>query len=266
MSGTSLLTLYTETATDRHMLRLRDAESPDDFLRAMASIAEDDGSRLPVEWTYGAELPELRSDRSGTGLIAGTEAQNAVHIYEYLGPMTPVEASDRRLWTYLSTVTFLDYTSKRWPLEGVSGASWKNRVLDRWIMPRSGRTELIRNSISRLWWVANLTHDQECGRPLSKDANDPFAYTRVALEKEDRFLAIFDRDSGMVPELRFALLEHFLKNENYTKEAYVRDFMKEVILISGYRELAGLSAEQVREVLDSVSERLDDTPVTVASE
>jgi hypothetical protein len=115
-------------------------------------------------------------------------------------------------------------------------------------MPRGGRAELVRNSISRLWWVANLTHDPDRQRPLSKATDDPFAYTKVAMEKEDRFLAIFDRDSGMMPELRFALLEHFLKDAAYSREDYIR-------------ELVGLSSEQMQDALESISERLDRTLV-----
>lgn len=258
MSEYSLLTLFTETAVDRHILRLRDADSAVDYLQAISGIAHDADSKFQVEWNFKSDVPELRYDRAGNALPPGAEAQNAIDVFGYLGNMTPVEASDRRLWTYLSTVTFLDYTSHRWSLER---ERWENRVLDRWLMPRGGRAELVRNSISRLWWVANLTHDPECQRPLSQLANDPFAYTKVAMEKEDRFLAIFDRDSGMIPELRFALLEHFLKDDAYTKEAYVRDFMKEVILMTGYRELAGLSAEQIHNVLASISDRLDRTLV-----
>lgn len=254
MSENSLLTIFTETAVDRHILRLREAESAVDYVQAISAIADDADSKLEVEWNFKSQVPELRYDRAGNGLPSGAEAQNAIDVFGYLGNMTPVEASDRRLWTYLSTVTFLDYTSGRWSLER---EKWQNRVLDRWLMPRGGRAELVRNSISRLWWVANLTHDPECQRPLSKLANDPFAYTKVALEKEDRFLAIFDRDSGMMRELRFALLEHFQKDEAYSREDYIREFMKEVILMTGYRELAGLSAEQIHDALESISERLD---------
>ncbi|MEA3549237.1 DUF6339 family protein [Pseudarthrobacter sp. C1] len=258
MSENNLLTLFNETAVDRHILRLREAESAVDFVHAISVIADDADSRFEVEWKFHSEVPELRYDRSGNGLPSGFEAQNAIDVFCYLGDMTPVEASDRRLWTYLSTVTFFDYTSHRWSLDR---EKWQNRVLDRWLMPRGGRAELVRNSISRLWWVANLTHDPGRQRPLSKATDDPFAYTKVAMEKEDRFLAIFDRDSGMMPELRFALLEHFMKDAAYSREDYIREFMKEVILMTGYRELVGLSSEQMRDALDSISERLDRTLV-----
>ncbi|GAC1500231.1 MAG: hypothetical protein NVS2B15_22820 [Pseudarthrobacter sp.] len=94
-------------------------------------------------------------------------------------------------------------------------------------------------------------------RPLARLQQDPYAYLRMALSREDRFLALFDRDTGMVPELRFAILEHLGKEPSYLKEGYVRELMKEVVLVTGYRELAALDQHGLHSMLEEISSRLD---------
>lgn len=113
---------------------------------------------------------------------------------------------------------------------------------------RGNRADLVRNSISRLWWAARLTHDPDIQRPLSVLNGDPYAYLKTALASEDAFIAVFDRDTGMIPELRFALLEHFAET-NELRQDYVRALLVEIVLVTGYRELAGLSAEEVQDIV-----------------
>jgi hypothetical protein len=253
MSDTQL-TIFTEEAVDLRVRRLQDATSAPHFMAELENLKNFPNSTMDIDWEFRTETPVLGYSKKGNSLLPGLEAENAIKVFEYLGDMTPVEASDRRLWSYLSTVTFLDYTTHRWPLDI---GPWKNRVGDRWLIQRASRTELIRNSISRLWWAAKLTSDTQLQRPLSKGTSDPYAYLRAAIEKEDRFIAVFDRDTGMVPELRFAVLEHLQRNPAYTSEKYVREFIKEVVLVTGYRELAGLNAGQLNRLMTAISEQLD---------
>ncbi|QQQ64329.1 DUF6339 family protein [Paenarthrobacter ureafaciens] len=96
---------------------------------------------------------------------------------------------------------------------------------------------------------------------LAREAQDPYAYLRLALSKEDRFLALFDRDLGMIPELRFAILEHLGKDPAYLREGYVRELMKEVVLVTGYRELAALTRSGLHSMLEDVSSRLNESVV-----
>jgi hypothetical protein len=251
------LTFFKEEALAKSLIRLQDSPIPQDFYAALDEVVQDPASVLRMEWDLnGDQAPVLEVLWNGNSLKPGIEAANAIKVFEYLGNLTPVQASDRRLWSYLSAVTFAEYTRSRWSLE--SERSWQNRAARRWLMPRGNRAELVRNSIARLWWAAKLTHDPAVGRPLSAGDGDPYAYLKTALATEDAFIAVFDRDTGMVQELRFALLEHFADAKELPQD-YVRALLVEIVLVTGYRELSGLSEAEVREVVSSAAERAADT-------
>ncbi|MGC0238304.1 DUF6339 family protein [Arthrobacter sp. SD76] len=253
MSVTGMLTICTETGVARLARSLASAANPGEFLASIRDFHESQEETLQLEWNFGNSLPQLAYEQRGGNLLPGLEAENAVKVFEYLGDMKPVEASDYRLWTYLGCSTLFDYTSHRWPLDN---QSWKGTVETRWIMRTGSRSQLVRHAIARLWWAAKLTHDPTMARPMAAEQQDPYAYLRVALSKEDRFLALFDRDTGMVPELRFAILEHLGKDPAFLKEGYVRELMKEVVLVAGYRELAAIDRAGLHSILDEISFRL----------
>lgn len=254
MSLTGVLTICTETGVDRLARSLASAANPGEFLGSIRDFHEAQDETLQLEWNFGSSIPELAYENRGGSSLPGLEAENAIKVFEYVGDMKPVEASDYRLWTYLGCTAFFDYTSHRWALDD---QSWRGTAETRWIMRTGSRTQLVRHAIARLWWAAKLTHDATMARPLAREDQDPYAYLRMALSKEDRFLALFDRDIGMVPELRFAILEHLGKDPAYLKEGYVRELMKEVVLVTGYRELAALDRPGLHSMLEEISTRLD---------
>ena len=120
----------------------------------------------------------------------GSDCENAIKIYEYLGNLDKTQASDKRLWIYLSHVTFRDYTIDRWPLrasiEDLTGDSAvaekaKNFILDRWFLSGNARS-LRRHSIARLWWAAYLTvapWDRDPEFFSSIDTTDEYLYTKI---------------------------------------------------------------------------------------
>lgn len=255
MSRTGLLTICTEAGVDRIARNLGSAADPGEFLASVRDFRESQEEALQLEWNFGSGVPELGYEQRGGNLVPGLEVENAIRVFEYLGDMKPVEASDYRLWTYLGCSVFYDYTSHRWALDD---QSWRGTAETRWIMRTGSRTQLVRHAIARLWWAVKLTHDPAMSRPLSLEEQDPYAYLRMAMSKEDRFLALFDRDMGMIPELRFAILEHLNKNPAHLKERYVRELMKEVVLATGYRELAALDRSGLHSMLEEISSRLGD--------
>jgi hypothetical protein len=127
---------------------------------------------------------------------------------------------------------------KRWPLEDIR--SWKGRVQDRWLMLNSSRGPLVRHGISRLWWVAALTYDAKKEYRLSKEAGDAFAYTAEVFRNEDRLNALFDREAGALPDLVKAVLDHASQGGAYATDGHIRELMKEITLVYGYRDLSFL--------------------------
>lgn len=120
----------------------------------------------------GIEIPENIVLTMGG---AESDAENAVILHEaFRNRLLPVQATDRRMWVYLTHVTFWDYMRKRWPVENTVNESGMNgTVTDRYFLSRG----LFRNGISRLYWVAELTYDESL--------SNPYEYTRFLFGDQD---------------------------------------------------------------------------------
>src|SRR3546814_8215808 len=44
------------------------------------------------------------------------EVENCLAVHEYLEALSPYEARDERLWSYLTHTSMLQYTRARWPI------------------------------------------------------------------------------------------------------------------------------------------------------
>ncbi len=227
---------------------LAGAATPEDFLAQADAVVTRSGNVLELPFDTGA----AEALDPGSEGAQGRDVNNAPAVYEFLGAMDPANASDERLWTYLAFATYREYMEQRWPLVGESG-NWRGRAETRWMMPRVSRGKLVRHGIARLWWVASLTYDPRKEHPLARGTGDPFAYTRSVLANEDRVLALFDREAGAVQPLVRVVLEHLAEDASRRADSYVRDLMKEVTLVYGYRDIAALDEARLRQVVEGAA-------------
>ncbi|MBP2218023.1 DUF6339 family protein [Arthrobacter sp. CAN_C5] len=218
---------------------LETSNSPEDFLAAADAIIAQPDNVLPLPFDTGR--PEPLSPSAGK---TSKDVDTAPQVYEYLGALDRSNASDRRLWTYLAFSTFRSYMEERWPLAGAR--NWKGRVRDRWLLLNVSRSPLVRHGIARLWWVTSLTYDPLHEYALSKESGDPFAYTREIFRNEDRLNSLFERESGALPNLVRAVLEHVARGGANSTDDHLRAIMTEVTLVYGYRDLGLLDIDDLR--------------------
>ena len=146
---------------------LRDAGSPSDFLAAADHILSQEENLLDLPFDTGTPDALVVGD----GKTEGIDANNAPAVYEFLGPISRANASDRRLWTYLAFATYRGYTEQRWPLD--ESAKWKDRARNRWLLGAAtlttctarDRPALVGGGADIRRWVR--------GRPRPRDAG-PF--------------------------------------------------------------------------------------------
>lgn len=130
-----------------------------------------------------------------------TDAIAARRIFQWLQKLDATQASDARLWTYLTHVTFADYVHKRW-VSGVEGSTEPEaRALERWFFRGEGSATFFRNGISRLWWFGHVTYDATLG--------DHFEMTNVLLSLQDIQVAFLERSLGRCRPLLRTVLEVF---------------------------------------------------------
>lgn len=109
-----------------------------------------------------------------------TDAENAKRIHHSLKNLTPAQATDSRIWTYLTHDVYQEYMVARWLQKVTKGA------LERYFA--STNRLLIRNGIARLWWYGYLTYDET--------RENPYELTEFALSNQDIVVSLLERNLG----------------------------------------------------------------------
>ncbi len=166
-----------------------------------------------------------------------TDAVNSIALYESLrGKLNRLQATDFRLWAYLSHTSCLEYMKTRWPLEEGARDSWLGRISDRYFI--ASRSPYMRNGISRLYWSAELTYDET--------NSNPYEYLEYVLKWQDLAVGALDRQIGRARN-------SILGNLQALKEADLNEddrrlFFTKINQYGGVKLLDSLSREQSLEV------------------
>ena len=125
------------------------------------------------------------------------EYTNVLSIHNaFKDKITPKQASNPYLWTYLSHCEYWDYTFNRWAKAEMSIDTIKQRFF---CGPEEGnRIGFLRNSISRLWWFGYLTYQE--------DSPTPYKLTELMLTNSDLCQSIIERNFSMNKEISIGIL------------------------------------------------------------
>lgn len=236
--------IFTTAALTALSIRLKTSEEPSEFFDFVDELASDPKSVLtipvPIQW----DQPLLPGGKA-------CEAANAVEVYNAIGPVNRVVASDPRLWSYLALVTHREYMAERWPWdEDESFAAAINR---RWLLTATTARILVRHGIARLWWIPNLTFDGDLQEPLSKMDNDPFAYSSWILQNENRRQYLFEGLIGRTPSLRWAAMRALVDAPEEVPASYAaRKLAKSINLEAGFRNLQAMSEHSLESLVSDL--------------
>jgi len=100
--------------------------------------------------------------------VASADCDSAIALYEAYPTLTPLQASDRAFWTYLTHVDLFQYVQARFPKVKEPDFDSIPYVYDHWFC---GEDWMYRNPVASLWWFVFLTIDE--------DSDDKYKYTRV---------------------------------------------------------------------------------------
>lgn len=128
---------------------------------------------------------------------------NAIYIHSaFKDRISPKQASNPFLWTYLTHCEYWDYTVKRWQRYGkrTSESSIKDHFF---CGPYSGsRIGFLRNSISRLWWTAELSYQEGPAR---------YELTEIMFSNSDLCQSIIERNFSMNKNVVTGILKSIKK-------------------------------------------------------
>lgn len=211
-------------------------------------------------WLFGATAADLIMVDLNINVDFNLEApdkngkhdlENCIKVYENMKSLTPSEAVDGRLWSYLSHEKFYGYSIKRWPHNfDNSSKDFLENVLRHYILKGTSIRGYLDNSIARLWWMAYLTYDEELEDPyqLTKELLSDLDYTRTLitglLGRNKIFLHAF---------LKFAASNEWL---SIHKEDKVRELMKRMNFLASYKIFGILSESEIISLLEAESEKM----------
>jgi hypothetical protein len=191
------------------------------------------------------------------------EFRNAISIYESLR-ITPYEASNPSLWSFLALVTFRSYTAERsrFPDDKIEAGDYEAAgtfIMRHYLCAGSSLGALLLNDISLLWWGAHLTvQEEKSGLERYKLTKEVFAhldYTRILFGVQ-----------GRSASFRHAVLEFVVENPELFKskhDAKVRFIMRRLNTLGGYQLFSFYSKIEIKALIetfrqDIVEERIDD--------
>lgn len=233
--------------------KIRTGESLVDYYKVELEYPADAVMESPIK-----VVPEkLELKYKGEGESVTNDLENAIALYEAFPDLNETQASDIRLWTYLTHVSLRDYVRRRWPLAGTADLAMKDKktkeasisyILSHWFAAGGNDRSLRRNAAARLWWAVRLTR-----APWEKDeffsdlkkASDPYRFTRTLFSTQDVYQQVLERGLGRDNRILITVLEFIDENSDIKREQ-IRDFMKELNLALSVRNFSLLTREEMK--------------------
>lgn len=211
---------------------------------------EESGLFMRTAVMMHGEVPDLTLSSD-----ASHDVQNAIRLHAWISELTPIQASDHRLWGYLSHGPFFEYTKIRFPFGAGDAAE---NIRSHWFASKGLR----RNALSRLWLAAHLTH-----APWIRDTAlrqfqkaDPYHYTRILLGNQNIYQQLIERDFGRCTVILTVVLDviHELRSEIGNLTAFAAAIGKDLNLISSHSDIGAVPPDELRSELVAIASRLLD--------
>lgn len=176
------------------------------------------------------------------------DLENTKRVYSALRHLDRTQATDERLWAFLTHVYYWQYMRSRWPVEGKRKPV--EYVRERYFfMPRPDWA-LTRNGMSRLWWYGHVSYDE--GR------KDPFELTSLLLHTLDITASLleraFSRNQSITRGVLEALAELRSQGQPIPDRETFRKAMQHLVLIGGVTVLDSLDRQEVKELVLGILE------------
>ena len=175
------------------------------------------------------------------------EVENCLAVFNALSQLTPYDARDERLWTFLCHTHGMAYVKARWPIPDDDAVAVKH--IRTHFFAKSSRQIERDNALSRLWWMSFLCH-----RVNSMSVEDAL---QALLYRTDVRAQIIERPTMIQnSHILGAILEKLAHSLRTDKQLFERDinrrFIQELNAVGGFKLLDMLSVEQLRSLIDAL--------------
>lgn len=190
------------------------------------------------------ELTGLKMEYTSNELRDNFE--NGRRLYEAL-KITPLQASDERLWVFLTHNTFKAYMQKLRPIGEKTNGRY---IQEHYFVPTLGG--LLRNDISLLWWMFYFTTQDE-------NSHDRYKLTKELFSMRDYMRTLFGGLIGRATGVRHGVLEFVVNNEALfrdEKQDKIRFIIRMLNQTAGPTLISFLSKNEVGEILQNNTHRI----------
>ena len=167
------------------------------------------------------------------------DLENTKIVYESLKRLTPVQASDERLWIGLThSEQGMKYTFERWkPNRNEKIGKFKSRYLFQ---------SKPRNSYYLLWLQGYLTYDESL--------SNPYKLTEYLLKNSDLTQGLIDRNYSRNSELAKNILKAIVtlvevEGKKYPSSDEAKEFLKHINRLSGLVIIDNYTVDDLKEII-----------------
>lgn len=148
-----------------------------------------DGENPFLEFKLEFEEFKLNTDYETASEM---ELANSKILYKNLKGLSDTQAADERLWSGLTHSIFYEYVHKRWVFDK-KNMEKPNYILSRYFYSGGQARGIIRNTLSKLWWIGKLTYDENRSNPF--ELTDVLGNSDMATRVNDMFTSSFSRNA-----------------------------------------------------------------------
>jgi hypothetical protein len=197
-------------------------------------------------WDMPSKLDNLPDDL----LIEPTnknsyDFENSQRIYKALHGLSRVQASDPRMWTYLTHVKYWKYMRLRWPITDAI-KNPPGTIRDRYFLMGDKARGLTRNGISRLWWGAHACVNAES----NSDDDAAYKLLKPLFAKQDVYASFmeraFSKNTNVMKPILTVLSEQFESGRPFDERIKVRSLAKHLVLVGGVTVVDAIDSDRLK--------------------
>ena len=178
----------------------------------------------------------------------GKDGDNACILFDALKNLPPV-ACDERFWAGFTLLSCWNFVRERWEMKNDKSRTVSN-VETHFFFKDGIRRAIIRNALSRLWWIGYITY--------RSDLDDPYMFTRELGKESDYIGNLFERSYSNSRTVVFAIVEMVAEIcKEYSikyKREWARPLLKYVNMLGGIYVLETLPPQVLRQKIKAKAE------------
>jgi hypothetical protein len=122
--------------------------------------------------------------------------------------------------------------------------SKKDSVIDRFFYEGNSIVARSRNAISRLWWTAHLTVNNN-----TESEEIKWALTKIIFSTQDIQVSLLERKLGLYENIRTPFLEFYEENKLVINSKKIQQIIRELNNYGGVISLTELSSDEVKSLI-----------------